>query len=81
MANSQDIEVAAGSEVYVVRRDGDELRLGRQSGSDVAWEDETIPVSDLSDSARAALDRGDTDAAELRIALESAAEAFVNRGG
>jgi hypothetical protein len=77
----QDFTVQAASSTYVVRRAGDELRLGQQTGDTVLWQDETVPLDRLPERARAALEAGDRDSADLQLALHALAEAFAQRGG
>ena len=67
------------SEEYVLRRDGQGLRLGRAVGGEVAWL-ETVELSLLPQPAREALDRGDTSDEALLTALRGVAQAEVERG-
>jgi hypothetical protein len=78
---SPEITVVASNESYVVQQQGSELRVGRQAGETVLWQDETVPVADLPEAARSALSEGRQDSQELTIALESIVQAFVQRGG
>jgi hypothetical protein len=78
MSDSTTIEL--GGEEYLVQRDGDSLRLGRQVGGDTTWLDE-VDVSQLPAPAREALDRGDHADQTLQTALLGVVQAEVNRGG
>ena len=68
------------SEEYVLRRDGEGLRVGRAVGGDVTWL-ETVELSLLPERARAALDRGDTSDEVLLNAFRGVIQAEVQRGG
>ena len=76
-----EITVEASNETYLVQQRGNELRVGRQADGMVLWQDETIPVSDLPNEARSALEEGRFDDQQLSIALESIVQAFIQRGG
>ncbi len=78
MSDSTTIEL--GGEEYLVQRDGDSLRLGRQVGGDTTWLDE-VDVSQLPAPAREALDRGHHADQTLQTALLGVVQAEVNRGG
>ena len=78
MSDSTTIEL--GGEEYLLQREGDALRLGRQVGGDTVWLDD-IEVSQLPAPAREALDRGDHADQTLRTALLGVVQAEVNRGG
>jgi hypothetical protein len=77
---TDDMTIQLDSDEYVVRREGDGLRLGRQVGGDVAWL-ETVDLDLLPGPARDALDRGDTTDEALITALRGVAQAEVERGG
>ncbi len=77
MSDSTTIEL--GGEEYLVRREGDALRLGRQVGGDTVWLDE-VDVSQLPGPAREALERGEHSDATLQTALLGVVRAEVNRG-
>jgi len=77
MSDSTTIQL--GGEEYLVRREGDALRLGRQVGDDTTWLDE-IDVSQLPGPAREALERGDHSDTALQTALLGVVRAEVNRG-
>jgi hypothetical protein len=78
MSVSTTIEL--GGEEYLVQRDGDVLRLGRQVGGDTTWLDD-LDVQQLPEPARAALDRGEHSDQTLQTALLGVVRAEVNRGG
>lgn len=80
-ASEVEIPVTSSNQTYLVQRRGDELRFGRSADGTVLWQDETVPVADLPEGARKALDEGRTDAGELTIALDAIVEAFIQRGG
>lgn len=65
---------------YVLRREGEGLRLGRRVGEDVAWL-ETVDLGLLPGPAREALDRGDSSDDALLTALRGVVQAEVERGG
>ena len=77
---TDDMTVSGPDGEYVVRRDGDTLKIGQRIGDDVTWTDD-VDVSLLPEPARAALDRGDTDDAALQLALRAVAGAEDQRGG
>jgi hypothetical protein len=78
MSDSTTIEL--GGEEYLVQREGDLLRLGRQVGDDTTWLDD-VEVSQLPAPAREALDRGEHSDQTLQTALLGVVRAEVNRGG
>jgi hypothetical protein len=77
---SDDLTVTVDGEQYVLRRDGDDVTVGRRNGEDVAWLDD-VDGSLLSGAAREALDRGDTSDEALLTAVRGIAQAEVERGG
>jgi hypothetical protein len=77
MSDSTTIEL--GGEEYLVQREGDALRLGRQVGGDTIWLDD-IDVSQLPGPAREALDRGEHSELTLQTALLGVVRAEVDRG-
>jgi hypothetical protein len=77
---TDDLTIQLDSGEYVVRREGDGLRLGRRVGGDVTWL-ETVDLELLPGPAREALDRGDTADEALITALRGVAQAEVERGG
>ena len=78
MSDSTTIEL--GGEEYLVRREGDALKLGRQVGGDTTWLDD-VDVRQLPGPAQEALDRGEHDDQTLQTALLGVVQAEVNRGG
>jgi hypothetical protein len=77
---SDDMTIQLDSDEYVVRREGEGLRLGRRVGQDVAWL-ETVDLGLLPAPARQALDRGDASDEALLTALRGVTQAEVERGG
>jgi hypothetical protein len=77
MSDSTTIEL--GGEEYLVQREGDALRLGRQVGGDTIWLDD-IDVSQLPGPAREALERGEHADLTLQTALLGVVRAEVDRG-
>jgi hypothetical protein len=77
---TDDLTMTIDNEDYVLRQDGDGLRMGRRLGGDVAWL-ETVDLGLLPDPARNALERGDTSDEALLTALRGVAQAEVERGG
>ena len=77
MSESTTIEL--GGEEYLVQREGDALRLGRQVGGDTIWLDD-VEVSALPGPAQEALERGDHTDQTLQTALLGVVRAEVNRG-
>jgi hypothetical protein len=78
MTDEQTIEI--DGETYVVRHDGEGLQVGRRVDGDVTWLD-TVADSLLPDSARSALQSGDTSDEALQTAVRGVLEAEVQRGG
>ena len=77
---TDDMTIQIDSEEYVLRQDGDGLRVGRRNGNDVAWLD-TVDLDLLPGPAREALERRDTSDAALVLALRGITQAEVERGG
>jgi hypothetical protein len=77
---TDDMTIQLDSDEYVVRREGEGLRLGRRVGQDVAWL-ETVDLGLLPAPAREALDRGDASDEALLTALRGVTQAEVERGG
>ena len=77
MADATTIEL--GGEQYLVQRDGDALRLGREVGGETTWLDD-IDVSALPGPAQQALERGEHDDSTLQTALLGVVRAEVDRG-
>ena len=76
----EEMTVTIDSEDYVLRPQGDSLRVGRRMGGDTAWLDD-LDLATLPADARIALDRGDTSDATLLLALRGVVAAEVRRGG
>jgi len=76
-----ELEVELGESTFVVQQDGGELRVGTRAADGVLWQDETVPLDALPESAHAALEAGETSSASLRIALQGIVDAFAQRGG
>jgi hypothetical protein len=77
---SDDVTIRLDGEEYVMRPDGDTVRVGRRVGGDVTWL-ESVAAGLLSGPAREALDRGDTSDEALLTALRGVLQAEVERGG
>jgi hypothetical protein len=77
---TDDMTMDMDGETYVLRRDGEDLQVGRRVDGDVTWLD-TVSGSLLPDSARAALTSGDTSDEALMTAVRGVVEAEVQRGG
>ena len=77
---TDDMTIDVDGESYVVRVDGDGLRVGRRVSGDVTWLD-TVDGGLLPDAAREAARRGDTDDETLRTAIRGIVEAETRRGG
>jgi hypothetical protein len=77
---SDDMTIRADGEEYVLRREGDDVKVGRRNGDDVAWLDD-VDTSLFSGAAREALDRGDTSDESLLTAVRGITQAEVERGG
>ena len=76
---SDDMTIEIDSETYVLRKDGEGLRVGRQVGGDVAWL-ETVDLGLLPGPAREALDRGDAADQALLTAVRGVTQAEAERG-
>ena len=77
---SDFVTIRLDGEEWALRPDGDELRVGRRVGGDVAWLDD-VDASVFPPDARAALERGDTSDEALLTALRGIVQAEVERGG
>jgi hypothetical protein len=77
---SDEMTIRLDGEEYVVRPDGDGVRVGRRVGGDVTWL-ETVDGELLSGPAREALNRGDASDEALLTALRGVVQAEVERGG
>ena len=76
----EEMTVTIDTEDYVLRPDGDSLKVGRRMGGDTTWLDD-VELSSLPADARIALDRGNTADAALLLALRGVVAAEVRRGG
>jgi hypothetical protein len=76
----EEMTVTVDSEDYVLRPEGDNLRVGRRMGGDTAWLDD-VALASLPTDARIALERGNTSDAALLLALRGVVAAEVRRGG
>ena len=76
----EEMTVTIDTEDYVIRPDGDSLKVGRRMGGDTAWLDD-VELGSLPADARIALDRGNTSDAALQLALRGVVAAEVRRGG
>lgn len=77
---SDEMTVTVDSEEYLVRHEGDTMKVGRRVGGDTAWL-EDVDVATLPEGARSALERGDTSDQALVLALRGVVAAEVQRGG
>jgi hypothetical protein len=77
---TDEMTIDIDGETYVLRRDGEDLQVGQRAGGDVTWLD-TVSGSLLPESARAALDAGNTSDEALATAVRGVLEAEVKRGG
>ena len=77
MTDSTTIQL--GGEEYLVQREGDALKLGRQVGGDTVWLDD-LDVRQLPGPAQQALERGEHDDQTLQTALLGVVRAEVDRG-
>ncbi len=71
--------IELGGERYLVQREGDSLRLGRQVGGETTWLDD-VDVNALPGPAREALERGEHEDTTLQTALLGVVRAEVDRG-
>ncbi len=76
----EEMTVTIDTEDYVIRPDGDSLKVGRRMGGDTTWLDD-VALATLPADARIALDRGNTSDAALLLALRGVVAAEVRRGG
>jgi len=77
---TDDMTIQIDGEQYVLRQEGNGLKVGRRNGEDVAWLD-TVDLDLLPGPAREALERGDTSDEALLTALRGVGQAEVERGG
>ncbi len=76
----EEMTVTIDSEDYVLRPQGDSLKVGRRMGGDTAWLDD-VDLATLPADARIALERGNTSDTALLLALRGVVAAEVGRGG
>ena len=76
----EEMTVTIDTEDYVLRPEGDSLKVGRRMGGDTTWLDD-VELASLPTDARIALDRGNTSDAALLLALRGVVAAEVRRGG
>ena len=76
----EEMTVTIDSEDYVLRPEGDSLKVGRRMGGDTAWLDD-VELGSLPADARIALERGNTSDTALQLALRGVVAAEVRRGG
>ncbi len=76
----EEMTVTIDSEDYVLRPEGDSLKVGRRMGGDTAWLDD-VDLATLPADARIALEHGNTSDATLLLALRGVVAAEVRRGG
>ncbi len=72
--------ITVDSEEYLVRPEGDNLKVGRRVGGDTTWL-EDVDVATLPEDARSALERGDSSDQALVLAVRGVVAAEVQRGG
>jgi hypothetical protein len=77
---SEEMTVTVDSEEYLVRPEGDSMKVGRRVGGDTTWL-EDVDVATLPEDARSALQRGDASDAALVLAVRGVVAAEVQRGG
>jgi hypothetical protein len=77
---TDDMTIELQGESYVLRQDGDHVRVGRRVGGDVAWLDD-VDASLFTGEARDALARGDSSDEQLLTAVRGIVQAEVERGG
>jgi hypothetical protein len=77
---SDEMTITVDSEEYVLRPDGDSVKIGRRVGGDTAWLDD-VDLASLPEGARSALERGDSSDEALLLALRGVVAAEVRRGG
>jgi hypothetical protein len=77
---SDDMTIRLDGEEYVVRLDGDTVKVGRQAGGEATWLDD-VDSGLFPDAAREAVERGDTSDESLLTALRGIVQAEIERGG
>jgi len=76
---SESTTIQLGGEQYLVQREGEVVRLGREVGGETTWLDD-IDLSALPGPAREALERGEHTDQTLQTALLGVVRAEVDRG-
>ena len=77
---SEEMTVTVDGEEYLVRPEGNSMKVGRRVGGDTTWL-EDVDVATLPEDARSALERGDSSDAALVLAVRGVVAAEVQRGG
>ena len=77
---SDEMTITVDSEEYLVRPEGDTLKVGRRVGGETTWL-EDVDLATLPEGARSALERGDSSDQALVLALRGVVAAEVQRGG
>jgi hypothetical protein len=76
----EEMTVTIDSEDYVLRPEGDSLKVGRRMGGDTTWLDD-VDLASLPADARIALERGNTSDTALLLTLRGVVAAEAQRGG
>lgn len=77
---SDEMTITVDGEEYVVRPEGNNLKVGRRVGGDTTWL-EDVDLATLPEDARSALERGDASDQAFVIALRGVVAAEAQRGG
>ncbi len=77
---SDEMTMTVDGEEYLVRPEGDTLKVGRRVGGETTWL-EDVDLATLPEGARGALERGDSSDQALVLALRGVVAAEVQRGG
>ena len=77
---SDEMTITVDSEEYLVRPEGDNLKVVRRVGGETSWL-EDVDLATLPEGARSALERGDSSDQALVLALRGVVAAEVGRGG
>lgn len=77
---SDFVSIRLDGEEYALRPEGDDLRVGRRVGGEVAWLDD-VDTGVFPPAARDAIARGDATDETLLTALRGVVQAEVERGG
>ena len=77
---SDEMTITVDGEEYLLRAEGDSLKVGRRVGDDATWLQD-VDLATLPEGARSALERGDTSDAQLQLAVGGVVAAEVQRGG